>query len=108
MTVKRGGVYRHAAFDRRFVVVSTDPLNEHGTVIVAEIDAEPPAGIRGMLAVRLGEDDPVPGAILAWRVNWLAAERLGAYDGQVCRASMEALDMALRTAMDLLGRGRPA
>jgi mRNA-degrading endonuclease toxin of MazEF toxin-antitoxin module len=99
--VRRGEVYAHAAFPRQFVVVSTDRLTETGTAIVAEIHPEVPAGTRGMLAVTLGDNDPIPGAVLAWRVNWLIADRLGEHLGRLSETTMEVVDMALRTALDL-------
>jgi mRNA-degrading endonuclease toxin of MazEF toxin-antitoxin module len=99
--VRRGDVYAHATFDRHFVIVSTDRLTEIGTAMVAEIFPKSPAGTRGLLAVTLGEDDPVPGAVLAWRVNYVAADRLGEHLGRLSGATMEVVDMALRTAMDL-------
>jgi mRNA-degrading endonuclease toxin of MazEF toxin-antitoxin module len=83
------------------VIISTDRLTEVGTAIVAEIHPQVPAGTRGMLAVTLGPNDPVDGAVLAWRINWLAADRLGEHLGRLNDATMEVIDMALRTALDL-------
>jgi mRNA-degrading endonuclease toxin of MazEF toxin-antitoxin module len=99
--VKRGDVYAHATLTRQFVIVSTDRLTEAGTAIVAEVHPEVPAGMRGMLAVTLGPDDPLPGAVLAWRVNYVAASRLGKHLGRLSESTMEVVSMALRTAMDL-------
>lgn len=99
--VRRGEVYAHATFDRRLAVVSCDELTELGTAVVVEIAPEVPAGMRGMLAVALGQGDPVPGAVLAWRVNYVTADRLGRRLGRLSEATMDVVDMALRTAMDL-------
>jgi mRNA-degrading endonuclease toxin of MazEF toxin-antitoxin module len=99
--MRRGDVYAHATFPRQFVVVSTDRLTEVGTAIVAEIHPEVPAGMRGMLAVALSSEDPVPGAVLTWRVNYVTADRLGKHLGRLSEATMEVISMALRTAMDL-------
>jgi mRNA-degrading endonuclease toxin of MazEF toxin-antitoxin module len=99
--VRRGEVYAHSTFDRSFVVVSTGRLNEIGAVIVVEIAPEMPQGSLGMLAVALRPDDGLTGAALAWRVNYLNASRLGARLGALSAETMEVLDMALRTAMEL-------
>jgi mRNA-degrading endonuclease toxin of MazEF toxin-antitoxin module len=102
--VKRGEVYRHTTLPRLFVVVSCDELTELGTAIVAEIAPEVPAGMRGMLAVTLRDDDPVAGAVLAWRVNYMTAARLGEYVGMLTDPTMEVVGMSVRTAMDLSER----
>ena len=99
--VRRGAVYAHPTLDRRFVVLSADRLTESGTAIVAEIYPEPPAGMRGLLAVTLPPDAPVAGAVLAWRINYISVDRLGKHLGELSPATMELVDMALRTAMDL-------
>jgi mRNA-degrading endonuclease toxin of MazEF toxin-antitoxin module len=99
--MRRGVVFAHPKIDRRFVVVSTDRLTETGTVIIAEIKGEIPAELRGMLAVGLRADDPVAGAVLGWRVNYVAAHRLGQRLGRLSDETMEVVAMALRTAMDL-------
>jgi mRNA-degrading endonuclease toxin of MazEF toxin-antitoxin module len=99
--VRRGDIYTHATFPRQFVVVSTDRLTHAGTAIVAEIHPDVPTGTRGMLAVPLTEQDPLRGAVLAWRVNYLAADRLGEHLGRLSAETIEVMDMALRTAMDL-------
>jgi len=99
--VRRGDVFHHSALDRRFVVVSTDRLTEAGTAIVAEVHPEIPIGMRGMLAVSLRDEDPVGGAVLGWRVNYIAADRLGKHLGRLTDETMEIVDMALRTALDL-------
>jgi hypothetical protein len=36
-----------------------------------------------------------------WRINWRAVDRLGERLGQLSNATMEVIDMALRTALDL-------
>nr|MDT0660876.1 type II toxin-antitoxin system PemK/MazF family toxin [Micromonospora sp. DSM 115978] len=99
--MRRGEVYSHAQFDRQFVIVSTDRLTESGTAIVVEISPEVPAGTRGMLAVALPATESVGGAVLAWRVNYVKADRLGKHLGAMSPESMDMIDMALRTAMDL-------
>ena len=102
MTVMRGGVYRHTKFGRHFLVVSTAALNTNGAAIVVEVDDEAPSDVRGMFVVRFGADDPLPGAVvLCWRLNWMAAERLGDHRGDVDEATMEAVEMAVRSTMDL-------
>jgi mRNA-degrading endonuclease toxin of MazEF toxin-antitoxin module len=102
--MKRGAVYRHAAFPRQFVVISCDELTDLGTAIVAEIVPEVPIGMHGMLAVALRDDDPIHGAVLAWRVNYVTAARLGDYVGQLTEQTMETVAMSVRTAMDLSER----
>jgi mRNA-degrading endonuclease toxin of MazEF toxin-antitoxin module len=99
--VRRGTVVGHALRDRRFVVVSCQALTETGTAVVAEIADAAPRGSRGLLAIPLTEADPVPGAVLVWRINYLSAERLGAELGQLTNATLERLDIALRAALDL-------
>ncbi|HEY3506983.1 MAG TPA: hypothetical protein VGN37_29855 [Actinocatenispora sp.] len=49
----------------------------------------------------LGADDPVPGAVLAWRINCLSAERLGAALGDLTGETVERMDIALRAVLDL-------
>jgi mRNA-degrading endonuclease toxin of MazEF toxin-antitoxin module len=99
--VRRGEVYAHASFPRRFAVVSTDRIGESGTVVVAEIVPEAVGGVLAMFAVTLGAADPVPGTVLAWRLNYLAAGRLGRHLGQLSQATMDIVDIALRTALEL-------
>lgn len=99
--MKRGTVVGHALRDRRFVVVSCQAITDTGTVVVLEIADDVPAGARGLLAVPLTEDDPVPGAVLVWRVNYMSTDRLGSALGQLTDATVERLDMALRAALDL-------
>ena len=59
--------------------------------------------MRGVLAVGLTEEDAVPdaGSVLAWRFNCLAADRLGERVGHLSAATMQAVSMALRAALDL-------
>lgn len=99
--VRRGDLVRHAIFPRDFLVVSVDELTSLGTAIVVEVAPEVPSGMRGMLAVTLGADDPISGAVLAWRVNYTTADRLGEHLGEISPETMEVVEMALRTAMDL-------
>jgi mRNA-degrading endonuclease toxin of MazEF toxin-antitoxin module len=101
--VNRGDVWEHPLRGRQFVVISTQRLNENGTVIVAEIAGDVPSGTRGMLAVQLGADDPVPGAVIAYRVNWQMADRMAEWKlvGRLSDATMDVVAMALRTSMDL-------
>jgi mRNA-degrading endonuclease toxin of MazEF toxin-antitoxin module len=99
--VKRGDVYAHATFPRRFAVISCDELTDLGTAVVVEIVPAVPIGMRGMLAVALRDDDPISGAVLAWRVNYVVADRLGEHLGQLSPATMEIVEMALRASMDL-------
>lgn len=99
--MKRGEVISHAVRDRRFVVVSCNALNNVGTVIAAEIADSVPAGTQGMLAVLLTDADPVPGAVLAWRVNYVSAQRLGESLGELSPDTLERVDMAVRAALEL-------
>jgi mRNA-degrading endonuclease toxin of MazEF toxin-antitoxin module len=99
--VRRGEVYTHASFDRRLAVVSCDELTDLGTAVVVEVATEVPVGMRGMLAVGLTDRDPVGGAVLAWRINYVTADRLGTCLGRLSEETMDVVDMALRTAMDL-------
>jgi len=101
--VNRGDVWEHPLRGRQFVVVSTQRLTDSGTVILAELASEVPDGTRGMLAVQLGEDDPVAGAVIGYRVNWQTAERMAEwkYVGGLTDSTMEVVAMALRTSMDL-------
>jgi mRNA-degrading endonuclease toxin of MazEF toxin-antitoxin module len=99
--VRRGTVVGHALRDRRFVVVSCQAITDTGTAVVVEIADTVPAGARGMLAVPLTEEDPVPGAVLVWRINYVSADRLGAELGQLSESTVERLDMALRAGLVL-------
>jgi|GEM_PF-7124661 len=100
-SVKRGEVISHAVRERQFVVISCNALNNVGAVVVAEIAGVIPAGARGMLAVPLADTDPVPGAVLAWRVNYLSAERLGESLGELSPDTLERVDAAVRAALEL-------
>lgn len=101
--MRRGDVLEHPLRGRRFVVVATQYLVDVGVVVVAEVAPVVPAGTRGMLAVQLAKADPVGGAVLAYRLNWLAADRLDGWKrlGRLCDTSVELVDMALRAALDL-------
>jgi len=101
--VKRGDVYAHTTLPRRFVVLSADELTEHGTAVVVELAPAAPPGTRGVLAVRLSREDKVPdgGAVLAWRVNYLPAIRLGPHLGRLSDRTMDSVSIALRAALDL-------
>lgn len=101
--MKRGDVYAHSTYPRRFVVVSSDELTELGTVVVAELVPAAPPGTRGVLAVRLSREDRVPdgGAVLAWRVNYVPVVRLGDHLGKLSDRTMDSVSMALRAALDL-------
>jgi mRNA-degrading endonuclease toxin of MazEF toxin-antitoxin module len=94
-------VVGHALRDRRFVVVSCQAITDTGTVVVAEIADAVPSGARGMLAVPLTDADPVSGAVLSWRINYMAADRLGGQLGELSAETVERLDMALRATLDL-------
>lgn len=99
--MRRGTVIGHALRDRRFVVVSCQAISDTGTVVVAEISDMVPSGARGMLAVPLIDADPVPGAVLSWRINYMSADRLGEELGELTAETIERLDMALRATLDL-------
>jgi hypothetical protein len=101
--VNRGDVWEHPLRGRQFVVVATRHLLDTGTVILAEIAPEVPVGTKGMLAVQLGGEDPAGGAVIAYRVNWQAIERMAdwKYLGRLSAATLDVVDMALRAAMDL-------
>ena len=97
--MKRGEVYEYPRFDRRLLIVSTQPLTDEGSAIVVEVGDEAPKGTQGMLAVELGGQPPM--SAFCWRVNYMRTDRLGARVGIVPPQVMEHVDMALRTAMDL-------
>ncbi|MGH3545951.1 MAG: type II toxin-antitoxin system PemK/MazF family toxin [Mycobacteriales bacterium] len=99
--MRRGEVVSHPVRDRRFVIVSCNALNNVGTVVVAEVSDTVPEGTRGMLAVPLTESDPVSGAVLAWRINYLAVQRLGDSLGQLSSQTLERVDVAIRAALEL-------
>lgn len=103
--MRRGEVYLHATFPRRFVVVSATPLSELGTVITAEIVQDAAPGMFAMFTVTLTEADVDAGCgagvVLGWRVNYTRADRLGAYVGRLSNTTMEQVDVALRAAMEL-------
>lgn len=99
--MNRGDVCTHAQFPRRFVIISCEALNTVGTVVVAEIADEAPEGTRGMLAVPLTSDDFMSGAVLAWRLNYMASSRFGETLGRLSSETMERVDMALRAALEL-------
>lgn len=101
--MNRGDVWEHPLRGRRFVIVSTDHLTVTGTVILVEIASDVPAGTRGMLAVQLTEEDGIGGAVIGYRVNWQAADRMieWKYLGRISENTLEVIEMALRTSMDL-------
>jgi mRNA-degrading endonuclease toxin of MazEF toxin-antitoxin module len=101
--VNRGDIWEHPLRGRRFAIVSTDHLNDTGTVIVAEIVPDAPHGTRGMLAVTLNDNDPCAGTVIAYRINWQATERMAdwKYIGRLSAQTTDIINMALRTAMDL-------
>ncbi len=103
----RGGVYTYSGLRRsEFLVVSIDALNQAGTVIVAEIADHAPEDVRGLLAVELGNDDPLPGRwVLCWRLNYANAARFdtaGGGHGTATERTMTAVDDAIRSAIEPL------
>lgn len=86
---------------RAFMVISVDALNRAGTVVVVEIDDSDYSGVRRMLAVPLGDTDPLAGRhVLAWRLNWLRADRLGEYIGQAHPDTVERVVAAAKAAIE--------
>lgn len=102
----RGGVYPyHGVRPYTFAVISIDPLNAAGTVIVVEVADHAPDDVRGLLAVQLGEDDPLPGRwVLCWRINYAAAERfdVAGKHGQLSPPTLAAVIAAVRNAIEPL------
>ncbi|WP_306359542.1 hypothetical protein [Nocardia sp. CC227C] len=79
MTVRRGEIWRYQAImrERTVLVVSCDPLNDDGRVLVIDIlDIEPP-GRRGMVSVSLGEFGYGYGHIIGVAPSERFVERLG-------------------------------
>lgn len=107
-TPVRGGVYTYQGALRRseFLVVSIDSLNGAGTVIVAEVtDQEPPEDVRGLLAVQLTDQDPLPGRwVLCWRINYAAAARfdVAGSHGTATAQTMTNVLGAVRSAIEPL------
>lgn len=90
----RGGIYPYHGIRRgQFLVVSLDALNRGGTTVVVEVAGdEPGSDVRSLLAVQLGEADPLPGSwVLCWHLNYLRADRLdvAASPGQVTGPTLD-------------------
>lgn len=104
----RGGIYPYQGALRRtdFVVVSIDSLNTAGTVIVLEVtDQPPPEDVRGLIAVQLTADDPLPGRwVLCWRINYASARRfdIAAGYGILTTATLTRVIAAVRSAIEPL------
>lgn len=102
----RGGVYTYHGIRRsEFLVISIDTLNAAGTVIVVEITEQAPEDVRGLLAVQLGDSDPLPGQwVLCWRVNYAAASRFDVAGGHgvATAQTMTRVVAALRSAVEPL------
>ncbi|MEV6350256.1 type II toxin-antitoxin system PemK/MazF family toxin [Actinoplanes sp. NPDC051851] len=105
-TPVRGGVYTYQGIRRsEFLVISVNSLNAAGTVIVLEITEDPPGDVRGLLAVQLGNSDPLPGRwVLCWRVNYAAATRfdVAGCHGVASSETMTRVLGALRSAIEPL------
>ena len=107
-TPVRGGIYPYQGGLRRsdFVVVSIDALNTAGTVIVVEVtDQAPPEDVRGLIAVQLTDDDPLPGRwVLCWRINYATATRfdVAAGYGTLTAPTMTRVIGAVRSAIEPL------
>lgn len=105
-TPVRGGVYPYLGIRRsEFIVISVDSLNEAGTVIVLEVKDEAPNDVRGLLAVQLGEADPLPGQwVLCWRINYAAAERfdMAGCHGVATGETMTKILASIRSAIEPL------
>ncbi|MGX6607474.1 hypothetical protein ACWKSP_35915 [Micromonosporaceae bacterium Da 78-11] len=101
-----GGIYPYQGIRRAdFLVVSVNALNSAGTVILVEIADDAPTDLRGLLAVQLGEQDPLPGKwVLAWRINYANAGRLdvGAGHGTLSAETMIKVRAAVRSAIEPL------
>lgn len=101
MSVRRGGLYRNPPVGREFLVLSIDALNAAGTAIVAEVSDATWTGPRSMLTVPMAETDPHPGRlVLAWRVNWVRAERLGEHIGDVHPDTLHRVIAAVTAAIE--------
>lgn len=104
---EQGGIYPYSGIARRtdHLVVSVDSLNRAGTVIVVDVAEEAPADVRGLLAVQLTNDDPLPGRwVLCWHINYAAASRFdvrGGY-GIVTDETLDAVLAGIRAAMERL------
>ena len=107
-TPTRGGIYPYQGGLRRtdFLVVSIDSLNNAGTVIVVEVaDQAPPEDVRGLIAVQLTDDDPLPGRwVLCWRINYATAARfdVAGTHGTVTGQTMTKVLAAMRSAIEPL------
>jgi mRNA-degrading endonuclease toxin of MazEF toxin-antitoxin module len=101
--VKRGDILAHPSNpDRVLVLVSADQLTQAGTALLVELADAAPAGLRGLLTVTLDADqDGVAGVVRVDRLGYYATGRLGAPRGALSDATMQLVDMALRTALDL-------
>jgi hypothetical protein len=75
-----------------YLILSIDQLNAGGTVLVAEVVEDGvPEDVRGLLAVQLGDADPLPGWwVLAWRLNYANA---GRFDIEKTRGVVSAATM---------------
>jgi mRNA-degrading endonuclease toxin of MazEF toxin-antitoxin module len=99
--VHRGGIYRAAPFDRLFLVVSINNLNDAGTAIVVEVVDEPLTGLRSMLAIPLGDNEPVTGAwALSWRINFMNSGRLSNHVGDVQPDTLARVVSAINAAIE--------
>lgn len=102
----RGGVYPYQGTRRgTFAVLSVDPLNVSGTVIVVEVVDDVPDDVLGLLAVQMSADDPQPGSwMLCWRINYAAAERLevAAGHGELSAPTLATVVAAVRNALEPL------
>jgi hypothetical protein len=105
-TPVRGGVYTYHGIRRsEFLVISVDMLNAAGTVIVLELSDRAPEDVRGLLAVQLGDAEPLPGRwVLCWRVNYASAERfdVAGCHGVASTDTMARVLSALRSAIEPL------
>lgn len=101
----RGGIYPYQGIRRgHFLVLSLNALNRAGTTVVVEVTSDEPASdLRSLLAVRLSDDDPMPGSwALCWHLNYLRADRLEveASAGQVTAATLDRVVGAVHAVIE--------
>lgn len=85
--------------DRHVLIVGNDALTEtSGSVLTVPVETELPI-TTSLVTVRITE--PIPGIARAHGVAPIRKERLAQRIGTVDQATMDMIDAALRTALDL-------
>lgn len=97
--VRRGDIWRYQAVgrERTVLVVSADPLNDDGRIIVMDILDFAPPGVRGMVSVSLGEFGWGYGNLLGVAPSDRFVERLGTATPE----QMDAVKGVLLSVLDL-------